>query len=259
MTNKKKQMTPDAARGLRRDLKRGLTGCANGRGDLAALLHEIERVAKYASGNANSTLEAAKGEMAWLVCQHGPEWVAETGLPGVAWGELYSRVQHARNDIAHTGTEEALAGRWVTAMAAVLMEVLAKVANTKCRTIGNYMASNPTCAEDWQTLADVRRTMLVNDYSVLPRRNHGDKCPPDKWPIVRADDLAAYLQNGGKFSETLQVAVVEDRLETRCAPAVEETEPFGCALGKSGPTIVVTSTTEDRRDIVGIVTAFDLL
>ena len=44
--------------------------------------------------------------------------------------------------------------------------------------ISEIMVANPTCAEKWQTLADIRRTMLVNDFSVLPLR---DGEGGDKW------------------------------------------------------------------------------
>ena len=56
--------------------------------------------------------------------------------------------------------------------------------------ISEIMVANPTCAEKWQTLADIRRTMLVNDFSVLPLP---DSEGGDKWQVVRAEELAAYL------------------------------------------------------------------
>ena len=58
--------------------------------------------------------------------------------------------------------------------------------------ISEVMVANPTCAESWQTLADLRRTMLVNDFSMLPMRN-GTCGEPEKWRAVRAEELAAYL------------------------------------------------------------------
>ena len=82
---------------------------------------------------------------------------------------LYAGVKDGRNDNAHTGTEAALAGARAAALAVVLMEALPMrqetIGSRKC---GTVMVSNPTCAQRWQTLADVRRTMLVNDYTVLP-------------------------------------------------------------------------------------------
>ena len=121
----RRRISADAARALRGDLKGALTGFANGRGSVEALLHEIERIAKYVSGCPNIALGPAKEAMTGLVGSHAPARLADTGLPGVEWEDLYGGVVQGRNDIAHTGTEAALTGTRVAALGTVLLAALA--------------------------------------------------------------------------------------------------------------------------------------
>ena len=185
-------LSVDAARGLRGDLKVALTGFANGRGSVEALLHEIERIGKYVSCRPDVSLGQARKPMKRLVRCYAPAWLADSGLPGVGWDDLYSGVVTGRNDIAHTGTEAALAGARVAALATVLLAALAEVAKAKgMGTMKDVMVSNPTCAHHWQTLADLRRTMLVNDYSALPVSE--GQAEDGAWSCVRAEELADFF------------------------------------------------------------------
>ena len=106
----KQFLKPEAARGLRRDLKAALTDFAAGKGGLLQMLNQLERVVKYVCNNPNITLGNASGSMTKFIRKHACEKIENTGLPGVNWDRLYSYVTKHRNDIAHTGTEAALAG-----------------------------------------------------------------------------------------------------------------------------------------------------
>ena len=131
--------------------------------------------------------------------------------------------------------------------------------------ISEVMVANPTCAESWQTLADLRRTMLVNDFSILPIRNN--TCgEAEKWRVVRAEELAAYLlgnEQGRK--ETLGCALAKG-LKPYCAMVVCENQKLedlkdrnweGKEKGNFPSAVVVTS--ENKDGLIGIATAFDLL
>ena len=54
----------------------------------------------------------------------------------------------------------------------------------------DVMVADPVLAHGWQTVADVRRTMLVNDFSELPL---SDGASEGTWETVKAKGLAAYL------------------------------------------------------------------
>ena len=261
----RRAISTDAARALRGDLKGALTGFANGRGSVEALLHEIERIAKYVTGCPDIALHRATEAMTSLVGSHAPARLADTGLPGVEWGDLYRRVVWGRNDIAHTGTEGALTGTRVAALATVLLGALAElVKENELTTMKDVMVSNPMCAHDWQTLADLRRTMLVNDYSALPLRDGGTD--EEKWDCVRAEELAAFVTRENRRARgcTLADALSGEwgsRMRVYAADAVKEEAPLGQLLAgaESRLPVVVTRKVGTRREMVGIVTAFDLL
>lgn len=138
------------------------------------------------------------------------------------------------------------------------------MANDKTRwEIKDFMVPNPTCAHEWQTVADVRRTMLVNDYSILPISGRG--CG-GAWPSVGAAELATYLRTGNnaKPSRTLGDAIKGvggSRLSLYHAKAVREHACIESVLTDDGSVlpVVVTREVDDKLEIVGIVTAFDLL
>ena len=63
------RLTPDAARSMRADLKTAMTEVASGRDGVASLLHQVERVAKYANGRSGASLWEARGNCGrWSGC-----------------------------------------------------------------------------------------------------------------------------------------------------------------------------------------------
>ena len=112
------RLTPDAARSLRADLKAAMTEVASGRDGVASLLHQVERVARYASGGPHASLGQARGAMRTLVGLFAGHALRDAGLGGMDWERLSEMVRDGRNDIAHTGTEAVLAETRTMALAA---------------------------------------------------------------------------------------------------------------------------------------------
>ncbi len=168
----------------------------------------------------------------------------------MGWKRLYREAKAARNDMAHTGTEAVLAELRVTALATVLLEALLNAARGDGVTqLKHVMVENPVCAHPWQTVADVRRTMLTNDFSVLPLRDGSS------WYTVSAESLAEYLMKhkDACLGKTIRAAWTEcGRLRERARTA-KESEPASKWCGEL-PVIVVEDSVA-----VGIVTSFDLL
>ena len=256
----------EAARGLRRDLKAALTDFAAGKSGLLRLLNQIERVVKYVCNNPNITLGEASGCMTEFIKKHAREKIKNTGLPGVKWETLYRYVNEHRNDIAHTGTEAALAGTRTAALATVLLDALLNAGRKERQPmrISEVMVVTPTCAEKWQTLADIRRTLLVNDFSVLPLRD--GECG-EKWQVVRAEELAAYLLVEDKEckkkrnKETLGCAVSKGRgagLKLHYIKILREGDLVK-QLTEDGSAPSAGVVLNKDKHIVGLVTAFDLL
>ena len=236
---------------IRRDLKAKLTAYRVGRGSLAALTHELERAVRYVTNDPNATLGRATDRMRDFV--DGCPAAEHTGLAGWEWPALYEAVRRGRNDLMHSGTAAALAGTRTATLTVILMEVLLNKDGDEV-TARRLMVTNPVCAHGWQTLADVRRTMLLNDYSALPLRwkSGGSKT----WRVVTAERLGRYLLKGlnslgqnPRLGETVEnTRCVTQRVKTvrPSAPIVE---------AKCFPVLVV----DEDGALQGIVTDFDLL
>lgn len=257
-------LPPDAARELRRDLKRALAGLDGGRG-LSTVMHQIERIVKYVANDPGAMMAQSAERVARFVRVYAPWRLVDVGLPDVPFARLYRDVKDARNELAYTGTQAALAVSRTTALAVVMLEVLAAMVVRKqegCLRVADVMVSNPTCAHKWQTLADVRRTMLVNDYSVLPV--HDGAVGDGAWLCVGVERLANHLLDNAEGSnETLGRALSAGTagLVYKARTVCGET-PVRCLLGPSGqglPVVVTTRGEGDHDAIQGIVTAFDLL
>lgn len=261
------RMTANAARILRGALKNALTEVASGRAGVASLLHEIERIARYVSGHHRTTLGKAAKDMRTLVGLYACFALQDAGLGGMGWSRLYDVVKEARNDIAHTGTEAVLAEAHTKALAAVLLEALLGVAVEDEMRFAEVMVADPVCAHGWQTIADVRRTLLVTDFSELPLAGRGED---GKWLTLTAHGLADYLGPDEDERRERMGRTVDEALGEACrplrlhpAPTVAEDTPVHDVLtgndGSSNLPLMVTKQAAGGPVLVGIVTAFDLL
>ena len=262
------RLSPEAALGLRMDLKGALARVATVGGGVASLVHEVERVAKYAAGRDRATLGEAgtTNSMRTLIDVFAGWGLDDTGLRGMDWDTLYEEVTDARNDIAHTGTEAVLARTRTMALATVLMDALHCLAGAaKVRTLKDVMVSGLVFAHRWQTVSDVRRTMLVTDFSELPLSDGGE-CE-GKWKTLTAQRLAAYLakDRADKLGMTVDDASKEQAgpLKFEHAPTEDQNTPVGEvweeSRGKPKLPLIVTRTGIEGSMAVGIVTSFDLL
>ena len=271
-------LTHGAARTLRTDVKCALTAVASGREGVATLLHQIERVAKYACADHEASLGKAEDALHKLVAEFAGFAIEGTRLGQMGWKRLYKLVKDARNDIAHTGTEAVLAETRTMALASVLLEALLGAGGDDGMTkLGEVMVANPVCAHEWQTVADLRRTMLVTDFSELPVAG----CTTSGvWLTVTADRLATYLgSDENERRERMGRTLAEARkeacrlLKLYCAPtATADTLvrdiPKRKGDGLNLPLMVTgdgrragtkPSAAENGGTPLGIVTAFDLL
>ena len=151
------------------------------------------------------------------------------------------------------------------ALTTVLLEALLGLAGEdEMKRVRDVMVADPVCAHGWQTVADVRRTMLVTDFTELPI---ADGAKGDEWEMVTSEGLAEFLamEREARFGMCLADARKEKHwpLRTCKAPTVRETTRVrdvweGVSGGMKFP-LVVTRRAEDGPVLVGIVTSFDLL
>lgn len=128
------------------------------------------------------------------------------------------------------------------------------------RTAGDFMVRSPTVALPWQPLSMIRQVMLSNSYSYLPVRLN----PSEDWRLVSDVALARFLrcakgsdERNFRMSMKLKDAVEASQVALDKPACVAVTTPIDQFLGSLGalPLLVL----DEREELIGIVTAFDLL
>ena len=165
---------------------------------------------------------------------------------------MLKRVRDQRNDYAHEGTAARRLARQAAEVALQLERALLN-AETKGSTMNmrDVMIAPVICAEDWQTLAHVRRIMLLHEFTILPSRQQGKG-----WTFVDATGVvrALYAGEGRRLDMTVMDAVERGRLDVTCARTAGVEAPVDHSALET--TLVVTGACQAA---VGLVTPFDLL
>ena len=168
---------------------------------------------------------------------------------------MLQRVQEQRNDYAHEGTAARRLARQA-AEAAIRLEWALLKAETEGRPMKmrDVMIAPVICAEDWQTLAHVRRVMLLHEFSILPYRPNGTSANR-RWKFIEAEHVVKALSKDRNevLSKKVKAAVDEGMLVPTCATTARACAPVD--LSNPVTTLVVT----DDGDAAGLITPFDLL
>ena len=161
---------------------------------------------------------------------------------------LLRTVRYVRNDRMHRGAAGRQSARLACELATRIEGALmAKANKINCLKARDVMVSPVATAECWQTLYELRRTMLAEGYSALPWWNGND------WRLVTADWLAKRLMERDDH--------VQLKTELRCVPNNDpppEAE-IVCPDTKFGCIPRTTSLVLENNVLVGIITPVDLL
>lgn len=119
----------------------------------------------------------------------------------------------------------------------------------KLTTVKEIMVVDPTIAEPWHRVDDVRVLLLASSFSTLPYKWR------DRWYLVADFHVLEYLRldpraNGAQRMEEVIGSGIKPKLAKTVSPSVR-----CCELKVAQWPILVV---EEQR-LVGIVTAFDLL
>jgi CBS domain-containing protein len=216
----------------------------------AAVVQVVERIGRLVGADGHG-LGDVKGAVVAVANASPLAMTVPSAHPTyhLRFARLFELVQESRNLAVHEG---ALA-RNLTARSIELALVLEDALMPNAKIAGDYMIRGPVTAEPWQPLSFIRQTMLAQSFSYLPVRF--DLGP---WEFVADYALAAYL--GGehrrdRLRETLLQAKVGG-LQLLRAEAVDHAEPVVALRQRMDATPVLV--TKDR-DLLGILTAFDLL
>jgi hypothetical protein len=162
---------------------------------------------------------------------------------------LYRAVRNGRNDAVHQGAYARHLVRHCTELALLIEEGLMEGRDT----IGDFMVSDPVCAEAWQPVSMARQKMLAASFSYLPVR------VDEKWMLLSDHAIARYLTKADQPKDAVRarigVAYEEGRLELRSAPVVDPAEPVAQALERCDGALLIVH--EGR--LLGIATPFDFL
>ena len=177
---------------------------------------------------------------------------------------VYERVRIGRNAGVHQGAEARPLIQNAVELAIMLEDGLREA--SKMNKAREVMASPVVRAYTWEPVAQTWQKMLAGSYSALPLwRQKSEKCEGG-WSVMTADAIVKWLQQAPcntcrKEREKMQLAdamAMEKRLE---APKACETRPEEeivlPAGGWTGGVLLVTH--GDQHDLIGVVTAFDLL
>jgi hypothetical protein len=167
---------------------------------------------------------------------------------------LFDLVRNARNDALHQGAF----ARHLTTHAIELSIILEDALTNMATNVSDFMVRNPVCAEMWQPLSFIRQQMLANSFSYLPVNNNGT------WELVEDTEIVLFLrkQNTNRNQQlamTLEDACNNGLKISANPPIVPANEDVVNILGKLNGRPLLVHRQGDSRELVGIITSFDLL
>ena len=226
----------------------------------AAIIHVLEKMGMFLGGEMKC-LGEYEGHIKSVACRSllarkVPKELMEFHIP---FAELYRSVREARNAAMHEGAY----ARHLTTHAVKLALLLESALMNGLDLVRDLMVPNPVCAEMWQPLSFIRQTMLENSFSYLPVRTSVD--PQAPWKLVSDASLALYLR-AASDGECMKKRLVQSLADAEQTGGIKllrtkqchQEEPISSVLaGWNGLLILVVR--KDSTDLVGILTAFDLL
>jgi CBS domain-containing protein len=169
------------------------------------------------------------------------------------FSQLFDLVKDARNDALHQGAfARHLTGHAIE-LALILEDALKR--SDEVPVICDFMVRHPACASLWHPVAFVRQQLLANSFSFLPVLSDG------RWHFVSDRVIAVYLgaSTGKERRRKLCDPLSEIKPELRLATCVTEMTSVEEALERLEDVPLLVCSDENPLQLLGIVTAFDLL
>lgn len=216
------------------------------------IIHVIERMGCLLHGSAGDLGKyqthignvAQASELAYYV----PEVWGELHTP---FPRLYTIVREGRNDALHQGASARHLTSHAVELALMLEDALRM--NKEKPKVRDFMVRHPVCAEMWQPISDVRQQMLVNSFSFLPVKSG------DVWYLLSDLDVAKYLLDANDRRVRLAKRLSETGLVQRSANLVSSEMSISEAITKCTDIPLLVHRPDPPNDVIGILTAFDLL
>ena len=222
------------------------------------ILFVVERLGSFLFKEIG-TLKSYSSVLQHLACDSPLSRDLPKAYPGLhlPFYRLYDLIMQARNDALHQGA----CARHLTSHAIELSIVLEDALMSNLATVEEFMVRDPVCCSLWQPLSLIRQQMLVNSFSFLPVRNE-----KNEWQVLSDQELAKYLRVKAKtrkerLAKSLESALKDDETSNKIillpVDTVSSTFPVKDVELKGVPVLVVYDA--NQTDLIGIITAFDLL
>ncbi len=169
--------------------------------------------------------------------------------------DLLEEVRQVRNAEVHTGASARAAAKIATTVGIYLEDTLMATSGAE-KNVKAYIQKDVVRAYVWQNLDECRRQILIHSFSYLPIK------VKNEWKMLSDANLAEYLadQNAKELWKQRVECAMEKGLKIEPAKEVKQTDSQKCALDKmNGKAAIVTEGEEKNKDLVGIITPFDLL
>ncbi len=167
--------------------------------------------------------------------------------------DLLEEVREVRNAEVHTGSASRAAAKMATTVGIYLEDTLMAASGAE-KNVKAYIQKDVVRAYTWQNLDECRRQMLIHSFSYLPIK------VKNRWKMLSDANLAKYLadQNSNELWKQRVECARQKGLKVEPAKEVKQTDSKKCALKKmDGKAAIVTE--GENKDLVGIITPFDLL
>jgi hypothetical protein len=226
------------------------------------IIHALERIGSYLSeerlgdqgkpGNLGQYSDLKQLASSSAIATETPNQFRNILTP---FAELYDLVSVARNDALHQGAFARHLTKHAIELAIILEDALGGYMDLL---VMGFMVRNPVCAEFWQPLGFIRQQMLANSYSYLPALGEDGS-----WRIVSDAAVATFLgpeRKGPTRAKRLASQLKEMWSDLPAAAFIDEKAGLSEALNRfqstRDPVLLILS--PGRKDLVGILTAFDL-
>ena len=249
-------MTPEAARDFRLQLQLARENALKDAEAFDGVIHVVERLGSLRLGRM-ADLGAYKPKVA-EVAEHSP---LATAVPAdwrsvhTPFSQLYDMIKDARNDAMHVGASARHLTTHAIELALILEDALRMCEESKY--VSDYMVRDPVCASLWQPVSLIRQRMLTNSFSYLPVQNAAGQ-----WCLVSDLQVAKYLQGISHKERNKRLATPLDRateIELLRATCLSDNVPIGIALAWFDGTPLLGFRDNAEAELMGILTAFDLL
>lgn len=237
---------------LRRNLRSARAEVLANSEGFEVVVHAIEMVGRPLCPNGNSLGAYARPIRVFV--RTALSWEEGSEQDRALQAGLFL-LKQTRNDYAHQGVHARNASAEAVAVALLLEEALSYGWNDVC--VENVMVRRPVVAQQDDTLAEVRRLVLLHSFSSVPILIDGEwKLISDRW---MAEQL--FKLSGGARGKRLREPISAFSDDLPKATVCEPTLRVGSIPLVAGqlPELVLVAETPDSRALLGVLSPSDLL